>query len=71
MLKPEQAETRFISSTALLARTGISRSTLNNYISMGMISPPIIRKPEDPTSKARQLGYFRDTVVDRIEKIRC
>jgi class 3 adenylate cyclase len=69
MVEPEKAETRFISSTTLLDRTGISRATLNNYINMGMISPPIVRKPDDPASKARRLGYFRDTVIDRIEKI--
>jgi class 3 adenylate cyclase/DNA-binding transcriptional MerR regulator len=70
MVEPENAEARFISSTTLLARTGISRATLNNYINMGMISPPIVRKPDDPASKARQIGYFRDTTVDTIERIR-
>jgi class 3 adenylate cyclase len=70
MLEPEKVGTRFISSTTLLSRTGISRATLNNYINMGMISPPMVRKPEDTASKARQIGYFRDEVVDTIEKIR-
>jgi len=70
MVEVEKAGTRFISSTTLLDRTGISRATLNNYINMGMISPPIVRKPDDPASKARRLGYFRDTVIDRIEKIK-
>ena len=70
MVEPEKAGTGFISSTTLLARTGISRATLNNYINMGMIAPPIVRKPDDPASKARQIGYFRDTVIDTIENIR-
>jgi class 3 adenylate cyclase len=69
MLKLDKAGEKFISSKALLSRTGISRATLNNYINMGIISPPIIRKPDDPASKARQIGYFRDTVAGTIEKI--
>jgi class 3 adenylate cyclase len=70
MVDPEKTATGFISSATLLVRTGISRATLNNYINMGMIAPPIVRKPDDPASKARQIGYFRETIVDTIEKIR-
>jgi class 3 adenylate cyclase len=70
MAESEKAGMGFISSTALLARTGISRATLNNYIKMGMIHPPIVRKPDDPDSKAKRIGYFGDFVVDTIENIR-
>jgi class 3 adenylate cyclase len=60
----------FISSTSLLSRTGISRATLNNYIKMGMIPSPIVKKPDDPHSKAKRIGYFGDFAVDVIENIR-
>lgn len=67
-LKKEEME--LISSIALLARTGISRATLNNYIKMGMIRPPIVKKPEDPDAKAKRIGYFEVFAVDTIENIR-
>ena len=60
----------FISSADLLRRTGLSRATLNNYIKMGMIRSPLIGKPVDPASHARQMGFFPDSVLDTIEKIR-
>ena len=59
-----------ISSSALLARTGLSRATLNNYIKMGIIPPPIVKKPDDPSIKARQIGYFQDSILGTIEKIK-
>ena len=70
MAESEKAGMGFISSTALLARTGISRATLNNYIKMGMIPPPIVKKPDDPSIKAKQIGYFQDSVWGTIEKIK-
>jgi hypothetical protein len=66
----EKTAATFISSKTLLYRTGISRATLNNYIRLEIISPPIVRKPDDPASKARQIGYFRDTVLDTLERIK-
>jgi adenylate cyclase len=62
-------EKKLISSIDLLAQTGISRATLNNYIKMGIVPQPFIRKPDDPSIKAKQIGYFHDSVLDRIEKI--
>ncbi|MCX5837580.1 MAG: adenylate/guanylate cyclase domain-containing protein [Deltaproteobacteria bacterium] len=66
----EPWKTGLISSIAVLGRTGISRATLNNYIKMGMIPPPIVKKPDDPSIKAKQLGYFQDSVLGTIEKIK-
>jgi len=68
MTEPEKAG--LISSIAVLARTGLSRATLNNYIKMGMIPPPIVKKPDDPSVKAKQIGYFPDSVWGIIEKIK-
>ena len=66
----EPGKAGLISSIAVLARTGLSRATLNNYIKMGMIPPPIVKKPDDPSIKAKQLGYFHDSVWGTIEKIK-
>jgi class 3 adenylate cyclase len=51
-----------------MARTGISRATLNNYISLNLIPSPEVRKPEDPGGPTK-IGYFPDWVVERIEKV--
>lgn len=68
MAEPQKAS--LISSVSILARTGISRATLNNYIKMGMLPPPIVKKPEDLSLKAKQIGYFQDSVLGTIEKIK-
>ena len=59
-----------ISSKDLLDRTGISRATLNNYIAMGLLPRPLITAPGlDEESRARQLGYFPESAVERITEI--
>jgi adenylate cyclase len=68
MAEPQKAS--LISSIAVLAKTGLSRATLNNYIKMGMIPLPIVKKPDDPSLKAKQIGYFQDSVLGIIEKIK-
>ncbi|MBW1982036.1 MAG: hypothetical protein JRJ12_12530 [Deltaproteobacteria bacterium] len=62
------SDTRTISSKEILARTGISRATLNNYISLHLIPPPTVRKPDEPGGPTK-IGYFPVWVVDRILKI--
>jgi class 3 adenylate cyclase/DNA-binding transcriptional MerR regulator len=66
----EPGKAGFISSIAVLARTGLSRATLNNYIKMGMIPRPIVKKPDDPSIKAKRIGYFQDSVCCIIEQIK-
>lgn len=59
-----------ISSKELLDRTGISRATLNNYIAMGLLPRPLVAAPgQDEDSRARQLGYFPDSAIDRVHQI--
>jgi class 3 adenylate cyclase/DNA-binding transcriptional MerR regulator len=59
-----------ISSKELIDRTGISRATLNNYIAMGLIPRPLVSTPgQDEESRARQLGYFPDSAVERVAHI--
>jgi class 3 adenylate cyclase/DNA-binding transcriptional MerR regulator len=59
-----------ISSKELIDKTGISRATLNNYIAMGLIPRPLISTPgHDEESRARQLGYFPDSAVERVAQI--
>ena len=56
-----------ISSKELMARSGLSRATLNNYIGLGLLSKPTIRSGE---AGERLLGFFPDSSLDRIETIR-
>jgi len=63
-----ESERNFISSKEVLARTTISRATLNNYISLNLIPSPTIRPPEEPGGPTK-IGYFPLWVVERIEKI--
>jgi class 3 adenylate cyclase/DNA-binding transcriptional MerR regulator len=58
----------FISSKEVIAQTGISRATLNNYIALNLIPSPIIRQPEEPGGPTK-IGYFPMWVLERIEKI--
>jgi class 3 adenylate cyclase/DNA-binding transcriptional MerR regulator len=59
-----------ISSKELLEKTGISRATLNNYIAMGLIPRPLVSAPgNDEESRARQLGYFPESAVERVAAI--
>jgi len=57
-----------ISSKELIGKTGISRATLNNYISLNLIPSPSVRRPEEPGGPTK-IGYFPVWVVGRIEKI--
>ncbi|MCX7817274.1 MAG: MerR family transcriptional regulator [Syntrophales bacterium] len=60
----------FISSREVLAITGISRSTLNNYIKFGLVPVPDVRKCVKGHGQIRRLGYFPVWVIDRIKEIR-
>jgi len=59
-----------LSSLELLQTTGVSRATLNNYIARGLIPRPIVQKPDEQSAtRARQIGYFPQEVVARIQHI--
>ncbi len=66
----EYEEKTLISSRELLEKTGISRATLNNYIKLGIIPKPIVQKPLADNEKAKQIGYFPQTVLYSIEKVK-
>lgn len=58
-----------LTSKDILERTGISRATLNNYISWGIVARPDVLAPEPKDGSAPRIGYFPEAVVKRIEEI--
>lgn len=59
-----------LTSRTLLEATGISRATLNNYIAMGLLPRPEVRRqPPAPGEPAATLGYFPEWALARIEQI--
>ncbi len=58
-----------LTSKEVMARTGISRATLNNYISLGILPRPEVGPPTSSDPQARRIGYFDDSVVDRILRV--
>jgi class 3 adenylate cyclase len=58
-----------LNSKELLEKTGISRATLNNYISWGIVPKPDVLPPEPRDGAAPRIGYFPDEVVQRIAEI--
>ena len=57
-----------LTSKEILDRTGISRATLNNYISLGLLSKPMIANP-GIADGPRQLGYFPDDAIERVLQV--
>lgn len=58
-----------LNSKELLEKTGISRATLNNYISWGIVPKPEVLPPEPADGAAPRIGYFPDEIVSRIADI--
>jgi len=58
-----------LTSKEVMAKTGISRATLNNYIALGILPRPEIGPPTPEDPQARRIGYFSDDVVDRIHDV--
>ncbi|HEY3327979.1 MAG TPA: adenylate/guanylate cyclase domain-containing protein [Novimethylophilus sp.] len=60
-----------LTSVEIIKASGISRATLNNYIALGLLPRPIVSTPaSDAQTRARQIGYFPEETVARIERIR-
>ncbi|HEY9277157.1 MAG TPA: adenylate/guanylate cyclase domain-containing protein [Methylotenera sp.] len=60
-----------ITSKYLLEQSGLSRATLNNYISLGLLPKPIVKRiATGPGASLTTLGYFPDWAIDRIQLIK-
>jgi len=59
-----------ITSKDLIEKTGISRATLNNYIKLGILPKPIVRRPGPEQKGVKQIGYFPATVLENILRVK-
>ncbi|MBI5437148.1 MAG: hypothetical protein HY937_08605 [Nitrosomonadales bacterium] len=60
-----------LTSFEVMQAANISRATLNNYISQGLLPRPLVKNPEPGAStQARQIGYFPKEVLTRLKRIR-
>ncbi len=60
-----------LTSFEVMQAAKISRATLNNYISQGLLPQPLVKNPEPGTqTRARQIGYFPNDVLTRLDHIR-
>ncbi len=63
-------DTTWLTSKEILLKTGISRATLNNYIKMGIIPRPLVKKPVGDMDGTKKIGYFPYAVLERIEWVK-
>jgi adenylate cyclase len=64
------SDNNLITSKELMDKTGISRATLNNYIKMGILPKPIVRRPGPDQKGVKQIGYFPVSVLENIIKVK-
>lgn len=58
-----------LTSKQIIEKTGISRATLNNYISVGILPRPVVMAPDSTQSEARRIGYFPEVALEIIEQV--
>jgi adenylate cyclase len=59
-----------LTSFEVMRAANISRATLNNYIALGLLPRPLVKNPEPgAATSARQIGYFPEEVLARLERI--
>ncbi|MBW2466550.1 MAG: hypothetical protein JRF02_04545 [Deltaproteobacteria bacterium] len=61
---------KLITSKEIIDKTGISRATLNNYIKMGILPKPIVKRPGPDQKGIKQIGYFPESVLDNILRVK-
>jgi adenylate cyclase len=58
-----------LTSKDVIQRAHISRATLNNYIALGILPKPEVRKPGLSEDRAPRLGYFPTSVLETIHLV--
>jgi len=58
-----------LSSKEILVKSDISRATLNNYVALGILPRPVLKKAPKAAGRAPRLGYFPDSTLDIIKRV--
>ena len=58
-----------LTSKELIRLGGISRATLNNYITLGILPKPLVQRAVEEGERAPRIGYFPPEAVERIEEV--
>jgi len=58
-----------LTSKQVLEEANVSRATLNNYIALGILPKPVLKKPESGSARAPRIGSFPSSVLDTIAKV--
>ncbi len=63
------SEETLLTSTELMERTGLSRATLNNYIALGILPKPVVKRPQAGRARTARMGHFPSSVLDTIDRV--
>jgi len=66
----DPVKTGLVTSKTILEKTGISRATLNNYIKMGILPKPIVKKGGPELKGVKQIGYFSENAIELINTVK-
>ncbi len=58
-----------LTSKEVIRLSGISRATLNNYITLGILPRPLVQRADGKGERAPRIGYFPPQTVQRIEEV--
>lgn len=70
MIMSNSIDENWVTSKEILLKTGISRATLNNYIKMGIIPKPVVKRPTDERKRTKKIGYFPEAVFESIRMVK-
>ena len=59
-----------ISSNEIIDKTGISETTLANFIILGIIPKPIVKEPVSEDTDTEQIVFFPSDVLERIFNVK-
>jgi len=59
----------FLTSKEVMEKAGISRATLNNYIKLGILPKPTVKKPANGHARAPRIGSFPSSVLDTLKHV--
>ncbi len=58
-----------LSSKEIMENARISRATLNNYIALGILPRPTVRKPGRGHTRAPRIGYFPSSALETLKQV--